>query len=127
MATDWSQEAIEAYADFKEDGFEMSIRAEGSPGVWNPVTFVYDGATDDVDVSTYALRETFKIGYVDGTRVQMGDSILAFSAYGLPDITSSNLSDYSIVIGGTVINIVGIVEKVSPGNVPVLYRIHVRD
>jgi hypothetical protein len=127
MATDWPQEAKDAYADFKEDGFEISIRAEGSPGIWNPETFEYDGGTEDVDVSTYALRETFKIGFVDGTRIQSGDSILAFSAYGLPDITTSNIGNYSIVIGGVAVNIVGIVEKVAPGNVPVLYRIHVRD
>lgn len=126
MATDWAQEAIDAYGDFEEDGFEISIRAEGSPGTWNPATFVYDGATDDVDVLTYAMYESVKIGYVDGSRVQMGDSLIAFSAYGLPDITIDNLSDYSLVINGTTVNIVGIVEKVGVPGIPVLYRLLVR-
>jgi hypothetical protein len=121
MATDWTDEQISAYNDIKEDGFAITVRVPGSPGVFSPTTLAYVGATANVDYSTYGIKKEFSIKQVDGTIIQQNDVLLIFPAYGLPDVTT----DHQILIDSVVQNVVNL-NSVEPGNTPVLYKAQIR-
>ena len=121
MAEDWPQEALDAYNDFKDDGFAIVVRVPGDPGVFNPSTLEYDGATDETDYNTYGIKKEYDIKQIDGTIVQSGDTQLFFPAHGLPDITSDN----QVLIDSVVLEVVSM-KTIDPGNYPLLYRAQIR-
>lgn len=123
MSTDWANEQMCVYDDVKDEGFALIIRQPGSPGEFNPDTMAWEGATDPVDVSTYAIRTEYKKNEIDGTVVQQGDCLLLVPAYGLQ---SGLDTTYQVLIDSEVQNVVHI-GTISPGNVPLLFKIQVRE
>lgn len=130
MATDWDAETIEAYNDFKEEGFEITIRVEGSAGTFDPVTKTYSGGSSDVDYVTYGLKKKYNIHDIDGTMIKIHDTKLFFPAYGsdssgtlgpLPDLTTDN----TILIGGEVLEVINLFP-IDPGNETILYEAQIR-
>jgi len=127
--TDWATEALSAYENLKEDGFEIQVRVEGSEGVFDPTTMAYTGSTPDTDFTTYAIKKAYSIRDINGTTIQTGDTRLIFAAYGADaagsplalSLTSAN----KILIGGVEQNVVSI-SPIDPGNVPLLYEAQVR-
>lgn len=128
--TDWISEATGIYNDFKIDGFEITVRIEGSEGVWNPVTMKYDGAVADVDYTTYGIKADYNIRDIDGTVIQQNDVLLIFSSYGT-DVTGSFVtlpilnSDNVILIDSDVQEVVSL-KKIDPGNVVLMYEVQLR-
>jgi len=119
--TDWAAEQLDVYADFKAEGFVITVRQPGAPGTFNSETLEYDGAEADTDYQTFALKKSFVINQIDGTIVQQNDYILLFPAYGLPDLTLDDI----ILIGSAELNVVSL-TPIDPGNVRLLYRGHIR-
>lgn len=120
--TDWSAEQLSVYEDIKADGFAITVRLPGSPGAFDPDSMAFVGATEPVNVSTYAIRKEYSIKEVDGTIIQQGDSMLVVPAYGL----SENLdTTYQVLIGSDIQNVVHI-GPVSPWNVHLLFNLQVR-
>lgn len=120
--TDWAAEQLLAYEDIKADGFAVTVRNPGSPGVFDPDLMEWDDADTPNDVSTYAIRTEYKTREVDGTIIQKNDHLLVIPAYGLPaDLDTT----YQVLIGSDVQNVVDI-TTLSPGNVPLLFNLQVR-
>lgn len=120
--TDWAAEQLSVYEGIKTDGFGVTVRKPGSPGEFDPDLMEWVGATDPVDVSTYAIRKEYSIKEIDGTIIQQGDSMLVIPAYSLPaDLDTT----YQVLIGVDVQNVIHI-SPVSPGNVPLLFNLQVR-
>jgi hypothetical protein len=122
MAEDWTAENLSFYNDMFADGFVVTVRTPGSPGVFNSDTLVYVGATDPVDQTTYGIRANYRTGVIDGTIIQQSDSKLIIPAYGL---TSEITTDSQLLIDSVVQNIIS-VKKFNPGNVTIGYEIQVR-
>jgi len=127
--TDWATEALSAYENLKEDGFEIQVRVEGSEGVFDPTTMAYTGSTPDTDFTTYAIKKAYSIRDINGTTIQTGDTRLIFAAYGTDaagtPLALSLTSDNKILIGSVEQNVVSI-SPIDPGNVPLLYEAQVR-
>ena len=121
MAENWPQEALEVYNDFKEDGFEITIRVLGDRGEFDAGSLSYVGATAATDYTTYGVKKNYDIRQVDGKIVQSGDTMLYFPAYGLPAITSDN----QILINSTALEVVSL-KTIDPGNYPLIYLAQVR-
>lgn len=122
MTTDWTAEKLSFYQDLEAEGFAVSVRVPGSPGVFNPDTLLYVGAVAAVDTATYGIRRNYKIKDVDGTIIQQNDSMLIVPAYGLDaEIATST----EILINSVVQNIIN-VKKFNPGNVTLGYALQVR-
>jgi len=128
--SDWATEAMSIYEDFKAEEFEITVRVDGSDGVFDPVTMAYAGAVPDTDYKTYAIKKAFAIRDINGTTIQTGDTRLIFAAYGtgaagtfgpLPTLTAGN----KILINGTVQNVV-VLNPVDPGDVAVMYEAQIR-
>ncbi len=118
---DWAKEALDVYNDFVNDGFSITVRVPGSPGVFNASTLKYVGATEDTDHETYGIKKNYDIRQIDGKIIQSGDTMLYFPAYGLPTITSDN----QILINSIALEVVSL-KTVDPGNVPLIYLAQVR-
>lgn len=121
--TDWAAERLSVYEDIKAEGFLITVRLPGSPGEFDPDTMAWVDTTDDVDYQTYSIRKEYSIKEVDGTIIQQGDSMLVVPAYGLPEDLDTT---YQVLIGSDVQNVVNI-GNVSPGNVPLLFNLQVRN
>jgi len=121
--TDWAAERRSVYEDIKADGFSVTARKPGSPGEFDPDLMEWVGATDPVDVSTYAIRKKYSIKEIDGTIIQQGDSMLVIPAYELPADFDTT---YQILIGADVQNVIHI-DPESPGNIPLLFNLQVRE
>ncbi|HCY86595.1 MAG TPA: hypothetical protein DHV36_15785 [Desulfobacteraceae bacterium] len=118
---DWNAEQKTIYDDFKDDGFEITIRTPGEPGDFNADTLQYDGATTPSTDTTFALKKKYKASQIDGKIIQQNDTKLLFPAYGLPEIDTS----HEILIDGAVQNVINI-EAVDPGNVTLFYEAQIR-
>jgi hypothetical protein len=121
MAEDWTAEQVDIYNEFVSEGFSITVRVEGSPGVWNPETLKYTGATEATDYETYGLKKRYGINQIDGTIVQVNDTRLLIPAYGLPALTTS----HKILIGSVEQNVINVLS-VEPGNVALFYELQVR-
>lgn len=130
MATDYDSERLDAYNDFKDEGFIITIRQKGSSGTWNPDTEVFDGSTPDVDYTTYALKKKYNTYEIDGTVIKINDMKLFFPAYGsdssgilgvLPEITADN----SILIGNAELEVINLFP-IDPANEIILYEAQIR-
>jgi len=128
--TDWVSEAIGIYNDFKTEGFEITVRIEGSEGVWNPETMAYDDAAEAVDYTTYGIKADYNTHDIDGTVIQQNDAQLIFAAYGLNSdgafiVLPALNSDNVILVDSVAQNIVAL-KKVDPGNVAIMYEAQIR-
>lgn len=119
--TDWAAEQKSIYEDFKSEGFALVVRIPGDSGEFVPEFDEYTSETDPQDISTYALKTEYESSQIDGTIVQVNDSLLKVPAYGLPELTPA----HEILVGGKAQTVVHI-KAVSPGNVPLLYNVQVR-
>jgi len=128
--SDWATEAMSIYEDFKAEEFEITVRVDGSDGVFDPVTMAYAGAIPDTDYKTFAIKKAFSIRDINGTTIQTGDTKLLFASYGtdaagtfgpLPTLTAGN----KILINGVVQNVV-VLNPVDPGNVAIMYEAQIR-
>ena len=105
MATDWAAEKLSFYNDIRDEGFEVTVKIKGSPGTFNPVTLVYDGATAASTTTTYAIRKEYKARDIDGTNIQIHDCQLVIPSYGL---LSELSTAQEILIDGVVQNVFNI-------------------
>lgn len=124
--TDWAGEQKLVYDDIKSEGFEVTVRNPGSPGVFDPDSMEWSGATDPTDTTTYAIRKEYSLKEVDGTIIQRNDSVLVVPAYGLPDDLINEGTSYQVLIGSVEQNVIHI-GPVAPGNVTLLYNVQVRE
>lgn len=121
--TDWVVEQKSVYEDIKADGFEITVRLPGGSGEFDPIIMDWvSSTTSATDTNTYALRKEYSLKEIDGTIVQRNDSLLIVPAYGL---SSSFDTSYQILIGSDAQNVINI-SPVSPGNVPLFFKVQVR-
>lgn len=121
MAIDWTAEQKAVYEDFKEEGFEITVRLPGAKAEFVEELMKYWSEGENTDVTTYALKKDYKKSMIDGTRITAKDKRLLFPAYGLPEITPK----YQILIDGTKLNVIDLFV-VDPGNVPLIYEAQIR-
>jgi len=119
---DWEAEAKKVHEEFEEEGFPIVIRVKGSPGVFNPDTLQYDGATADSDYDTFGLKKAYNMHMIDNTIVQQNDTRLLFPALSLPEIGTKA----KILVSGEEVNVIKI-KKIDPGDVAILYEAQIRE
>jgi len=132
MATDWAAEQLDAYNDIKEDGVEITIRAN-SYTTYDPKTDATTGATL-TDYPTYAIVLSFKDQddamvhtYRNSkTNVKRGDRILLVPAYGLPDMSNpAEKQEFKLIMNSIDYRVV-YAESIEPGGTAVLFRVLAR-
>jgi len=130
MATNWLAEAQGVYADFKEEGFPITLRKKGSKGIWDPDSDQWVGGTPDEDFQTYGLKK-YKSSAFMGQRHRnlttpantIADNIqldvLFFPALGLPE--GIDIANWRVVIDQLEYNMTHLFP-IDPGNVKLMYE-----
>lgn len=121
--SDWAAEQKSIYEDFKAEGFEVTVRTPGdnSDLEYIPELDEYVGEAQPQDSPTYALRAEYTARQIDGKLIQVNDHMLQIPAYGLPELNMS----HEILVDSEAQTVIRI-DAVSPGNVPLIYKVQVR-
>jgi len=91
MAVDWEAKQKKAYEKIKAKGFLITVIVEGDKGEFDGVAMDFVGGTADREYQPHAIRSEYRIDQIDGTIVQISDSMLIIPAYGMPKVTADNV------------------------------------
>jgi hypothetical protein len=134
MATDWEQERRDAYNDFADEGFPLTVIKPGDPGVYDPISDDWTGGTPDETWQTYGLQKSLTMGAVlslvgyseggTGSKLyQKGDTVLYIPALGLPD----DLDDRFLIEYRGKKKVIAEAIAYAPGDVPLIFQLLIRE